>query len=150
MQLRDIMLVLHIAAAGVWLGANVMQAVVPGWLARQSTEAVVGWYRVAGGLSKKFYAPVAILILITGVVMVLLDDSYSFGSLFVTIGFGMIVVGALVGMFVFDPGSEAAAAAVESGDEERIKAASARIATFGTIDTLLLLFTMTAMVLRWM
>jgi len=148
-EIRDIMIVLHIAAAGVWLGANVMQAVVPGLAARQSTEAVVGWYRVAAGLSKRLYTPAAILILITGVVMVLLDDSFSFGSLFVTIGFGMVVIGALFGMLVFDPGSEAAATAVESGDQSRIKAVSSRIAMFGTIETLLLLFTMTVMVLRW-
>lgn len=150
MQLRDIMLVLHIGAAGIWLGANVLQAIVPGLAARQGTEAVAGWYRVAGSFTRRLYVPVAIVILTTGVVMVLLDDSYSFGSLFVTVGLGMVVVGALLGMFVFEPGSEAAATAVESGDQSRIKAASARITTFGTIDTLLLLFTMTAMVLRWM
>jgi hypothetical protein len=144
------MLVLHIAGAGVWLGANVMQLVVPGMAARQSTEAVVGWYRVASSLSKKLYTPVAIVVLTTGVVMVLLDDSFSFGSLFVTIGFGMVVIGALFGMFIFDPTSEAAASAVETGDLGKVRAASSRIATFGTIDTLLLLFTMTAMVLRWM
>lgn len=150
MELRDILLVLHIAAAGVWLGANVMQAIVPGMAARQSTAAVAGWYRIAGGLSKRLYTPLGIVILLTGVVMVLLDDSFSFGSLFVTIGFAMIVIGALLGFFVFDPGSEAAAEAVESGDRERIRAAVRRLTTFGTIDTILLLFTITAMVLRWM
>jgi hypothetical protein len=149
MELRDIMLVIHIASAGVWLGANVIQAVVPGLATRHGLEVVAGWYRVAGQLSKKLYMPASILILVTGIVMVLQDDSFGFGSLFVTIGFGMIVIGALLGIFVFDPGSEAVAEAVESGDRSRIKAATARIATFGTVDTLLLLFTMTAMVLRW-
>jgi hypothetical protein len=149
MELRDIMLVIHIASAGVWLGANIIQAVVPGLAARQGVEVVAGWYRVAGQLSKRLYMPASILILVTGIVMVLQDDSFGFGSLFVTIGFGMIVIGALLGIFVFDPGSEAVAEAVESGDQSRIKAATARIATFGTVDTLLLLFTMTAMVLRW-
>jgi len=149
MELREIMLVLHIASAGVWLGANVIQVVVPGLAARQGVEVVAGWYRVAGQLAKRLYMPASILILITGIVMVLQDDSFSFGSLFVTIGFGMIVIGALLGIFVFDPGSEAVAVAVESGDRSRIKAATARIAKFGAVDTLLLLFTMTAMVLRW-
>jgi hypothetical protein len=51
-------------------------------------------------------------------------------------------------VFVFDPGSEQAAQAIEAGDEPRIKAAKGRIATFGTVDTLLLVFTITAMVLR--
>lgn len=149
MELRDIMLVLHIVAAGTWLGANVLQAMVPGMAAKQSVEAAAGWFRVAGQLSKRLYMPAAILILITGIVMVLQDDSYAFENLFVVVGFGMIVLGAVLGIFVFDPGSKAAAEAVESGDESRIKATSSRLATFGAIDTLLLLFTITAMVLRW-
>jgi hypothetical protein len=66
----------------------------------------------------------------------------------VTIGFGMIVVGALLGIFVFGPGGDAAADAVESGDQSAIRAAVARITRWGLIDTLLLLFTITAMVLR--
>ncbi len=149
MELRDVMLVLHIAGAGTWLGANIIQAVVPGLAAKQNAETSAGWFRVAGQLSKRLYMPASILILISGVVLVLQDDSYSFGSLFVTVGFGMIALGAVLGIFVFDPGSKTAAEAIESGDRSRIKAATSRIATFGTIDTLLLLFTMTVMVLRW-
>jgi hypothetical protein len=116
--------------------------------AKQSAEVAAGWFRVAGGLSKKLYMPVAVVILITGLVLVLQDDGFSFGSSFVIIGFGMILVGALLGVFVFDPGSEQAAQAIEAGDEARIKAAKGRITTFGTVDTLLLVFTITAMVLR--
>lgn len=116
--------------------------------ARQNAAVVAGWYRVAGQLSKKLYMPAAVVLVITGIVMVLQDDAYGFGSLFVTIGFAMIVVGALLGSFVFDPGSRAAAEAVESGEQSRITAAVRRLVTFGTIDTLLLLFTITAMVVR--
>lgn len=126
-----------------------IQGVVPGLAARQSVEAASGWFRIAGQLSKKLYMPASILLLITGIVMVTLNDSYAFEDLFVVIGFGMIVVGALLGIFIFDPGSRIAAEAVESGDQARVKAATSRLALFGTIDTLLLLLTITAMVLRW-
>lgn len=148
MEFRDILLVLHVAGAGTWLGANVIQAVVPTRMARQGSEAVTGWYLVAGGLTRVLYIPAAILILVTGVLLVLGDDNYGFGSIFVTIGFGMIIVGGLLGRFVFDPGSKVAAAAIESGEASRIKAAASRLAAWGTADTVLLLFTMTAMVLR--
>lgn len=143
------MLIVHIAAAGAWLGANVIQGLVPGLAARQGVEASAGWFRIAGQLGKRLYMPASILLIVTGSVMVVQDDSYAFEDLFVVVGFGMIVVGALLGIFVFDPGSKAAAEAVESGDRQRIKAATSRLATFGTIDTLLLLLTVTAMVLRW-
>jgi hypothetical protein len=92
--------------------------------------------------------PAAILILATGIWMVLLVDAYGFGTLFVTIGFGMILVGALLGIFVFDPASERAADAIESGDQEAARSATGRVAAFGVLDTVLLLFTITAMVLR--
>ncbi len=35
MDVRDIMLVLHIAGVGAWLGANVVQAMVPTMAAKQ-------------------------------------------------------------------------------------------------------------------
>jgi hypothetical protein len=103
---------------------------------------------VAAKLSSRLYMPAAILILATGIWMVLLEDAYGFGTLFVTIGFVMIVIGALLGIFVFDRGSQQAASAIEAGDQSAVKSATGRIAAFGVLDTVLLLFTITAMVLR--
>ena len=148
MSYGEILLVLHIAGAGTWLGANVVQAVVPPISARQGTEALAGWYRTTTVMSTRLYVPAAILILVTGVLMVLDNEAYGFGTLFVTIGFGMILVGALLGQFVFGPGGEAAAEAVESGDGTAIRKAVGKITRYGLIDTILLLFTITAMVLR--
>ncbi len=148
MSYREILLIFHIVGAGTWLGANIVQAVVPPIAARQGEVALAAWYRISTNLATRLYIPAALLILLTGVLMVLDSEAYGFGTLFVTIGFGMIVVGALLGQFVFGPGGEAAAAAVESGDGTRVKNAVARLTRFGLIDTLLLLFTITAMVLR--
>jgi uncharacterized membrane protein len=148
MELRDVLLILHIAGAGTWLGANVVQAMAPSLAAKHGPAAQAGWYRVAAKLASRLYMPAAILILATGIWMVLLVDAYGFGTLFVTIGFGMILVGALLGIFVFDPASERAAAAIESGDQEAARSATGRVAAFGVLDTVLLLFTITAMVLR--
>ena len=148
MTYREILLVLHIAGAGTWLGANVVQAVVPPLAARKSAAVLAGWYRITSALATRLYVPAAILILITGVLLVLEIDAYGFGHLFVTIGFGMIVVGALLGQFVFGPGGDAAADAVESGEPGAIRTTVGRLTRFGLIDTLLLLFTITAMVLR--
>jgi hypothetical protein len=148
MELRDVLLILHIAGAGTWLGANVVQAMAPSLAAKQGPGAQAGWYRVAAKLSSRLYMPAAILILGTGIWMVLLEDAYGFGTLFVTIGFVMIVVGALLGIFVFDRGSERAAEAIEAGDQTASRSATGRLAAFGVLDTVLLLFTITAMVLR--
>jgi hypothetical protein len=148
MELRDVLLVFHIAGAGTWLGANIIQAVVPAAIAGQGSEAEAAWYRVAGGLSRRLYMPAAILILITGIWMVSISDIYTFGSPFVGIGFVAIVIGALLGILVFGPGSTNAAEAIVSGDGAAIKATKGRLTLFGVIDTLIILLTITAMVLR--
>ena len=139
MELKDVLLILHIAGAGTWLGANVVQAMAPSLAARQGPAAHAGWYRVAAKLASRLYMPAAILLLGTGIWMVLLVDAYGFGTLFVTIGFGMLV---------FDRGSERAATAIDGGDQAAIRSATGRVAVFGVLDTVLLLFTITAMVLR--
>lgn len=149
MSLRDVLLIFHIAGAGVWLGANVIQAVVPGLMARQGRDAAVGWYRVAARLGNRVYIPASLVILASGVLLVLRADEYGFGSRFVTVGFAMIVVGAVLGFVVFESGSERAAEAMEAGDSGRIRAAVSRLAAFGALDTVLLLLTITAMVTRW-
>ena len=93
--------------------------------------------------------PAAILILFTGIFLVLQSNSlYSFGSLFVSIGFVTIVIGALLGIFIFGPVSTRAADAIDAGDEASTKAATSRLAAFGVIDTLLVLTTITVMVLK--
>ncbi len=148
MELSQILLVLHIAAAGTWLGANVVQAVVPSMAAKQGSQAAAGWYRVTADLSSKLYMPVGIVVAATGIWMVLDSESYGFADLFVSIGFAVIIIGALLGKFVFEPGAERAALAIESGDQAAIKSAAGRMATFGTVDTLLVLFAIVAMVVK--
>lgn len=143
------MLVLHVAGAGTWLGANVVQAVAPPLAARQGEAGMASWYRITSGLSSRLYMPAAIMILVTGIFLVLESDAYGFDSLFVGIGMGMIVIGAALGMVVFGPGGHRTAEAIESGDAARARSAQARIAGFGILDTVLLLFTITVMVLRW-
>jgi len=148
LEVRDLLLVLHIAGAGTWLGANIVQAVVPSLAFKQAGAAASGWYRIAGRLSTVLYMPAAIVIVLTGIVLVLQSEIYSFGTLFVSIGFATIVIGALLGIFVFGPVSTKAADAIDSGDEAGTKAATSRLATFGAIDTLLVLTTITVMVLK--
>lgn len=148
MTYRDILLVLHIAGVGTWFGANIVQAMVPPAAARIGTTTLAGWYRLTSVLARRLYMPAAILILITGVLLVLQSDGYGFDSTFVTIGFAMIVVGAVLGIVVFGPGGDAAADAVESGEQSAIRSAVARITRWGVVDTLLLLVTITVMVVR--
>lgn len=147
MVYRDILLVLHIAAAGAWLGANLMQAIVPGLLGPVS-PAAASWFRTTEKLSTRFYIPVAVTILVTGILLVLNSDAYGFGSVFVSIGFVTIVIGAVLGSTVFGPKSEAIAAAIDAGETDRANKLRGTVGSFGILDTLVVLFTIYAMVSR--
>lgn len=145
MAYRDILLVLHIAGAGAWLGANVMQAILPGLLGPTS-PAAASWFRATEKLSGRFYIPVGVTVLVTGILLVLNAEAYGFGSVFVTIGFVAIVIGAVLGSTVFGPKSAAIAEAIENGDEDLANSTRETTGRFGALDTLVLLFTIYAMV----
>lgn len=148
MELRDLMLILHIAGAGTWLGANVVQMVVPRMALAQDPVVAAGWMRIGSALSRLVYMPASMLILVTGIVMVLQSPVYTFASVFVLVGLAVIVIGAVLGIVVFGPGADRAAAAIESGDQSRIKTVTGRLAGFGALDTLLILTAIAVMVLR--
>lgn len=149
MTLSDTLLLLHIAAAGTWLGANIVQAVVPGLGRSESPSFNAGWLRIAAKLGTRLYMPVAILILGTGVGLVLTSDgAYEFSDLFVSIGFTVVIIGAVLGSAVFSPTGMKTAEAFERGDEAAARAGTRRLAGFGVLDTLLILLAILVMVLR--
>lgn len=145
MVYRNILLVLHIAAVGAWFGANLMQMIVPGLLGPVS-PAAASWFRTTEKMAGRFFIPAAVTILVTGILLVLDSEAYGFGSVFVSIGFVAIVIGAVLGSTVFGPKSVAIADAIDSGETDRANKMRGTVGSFGILDTLILLFTIYAMV----
>jgi hypothetical protein len=145
MLYHDIILVLHISAVGAWLGAHLIQAIMPGIFGTEG-QAAATWFRATEALSGKFYIPVGVTVLITGILLVLDSEVYGFGSVFVTIGFVAVIIGAVLGSTVFGPRSRAIAEAIDAGDQTSATAALRTTGMFGTLDTLILVFTIYAMV----
>lgn len=145
MAYHDILLVLHIAAVGTWLGANIIQALVPGLLGPTS-PAAANWFRATEKLSGRLYIPAGVTVLVTGILLVLDSDLYGFSSVFVSIGFAAVIIGAVLGSTVFGPKALAIANALDSGDTALAESTRARTGQFGILDTLVLLFTIYAMV----
>ncbi len=148
--MRTFLLVVHILAAGAWIGANVTQVVVTPRVSKMGGAAAATWMRSTVTMGRVLYTPAAILSLITGVALVIRSNSpYEFEQAFVVIGFVMVVVGAFLGMRIFGPQGEAAADAFEAGDPDRARAIVSRVLGFGYLDSVLLLVTVTAMVAKW-
>ena len=99
-------------------------------------------------LGKILFSPAAILVLVTGVWMVLIEDAYEFEQAFVVIGFIAVAVGAFLGTRVYGPTGSDIADLHESGDSTRADERHRRIATLGLGEIALLLFTVWVMVSR--
>lgn len=143
--MTDVVLWLHIVAASAWLGANVVQAVVPPLLADGGPLVKATWARTVVGLGRRIYNPAFVVLLITGIELVR-SLNYSYGDLFVLVGIGVVIVGGALGGMVFAPSGRSLADAIEAGDDGAAQRLASKIRTFGILDTVLVLFTIYAMV----
>lgn len=147
--MRDTLLIIHIVAVSLWLGGSVMNGLLNVRLASTgnlSAQAVLA--RVEENLGTTFYAPVAILTLLTGIGLVLGDEAYSFGDVFVSAGFLAIIVAAVLGPTKFTPLGERMAEAFEAGDAEAGQAASREISRWSALDVGLILIALALMVIK--
>ena len=133
----------------VWLGGNVVLAFAGPRNAAAPTEARLWWAQTQGAMARVLYNVAGILVLVTGVGLVLDNEVIEFSDTFVSIGFLAVIIGAVLGMAVFGPGSRKLTAAIESGDEATEKSLNSRLAVFGLLDTLVVVFTIAAMVGAW-
>lgn len=144
------LLVIHILAAGAWFGASVVQFYVSPRLNKRGGAAAAAWQNMILGMGKTVYPIAAVTLLVTGFGLIgVSNDAFGYGDTFVIIGIAMVVVGAVLGIVVFGPSAEGAAAAFESGDDQRGVALANKAAPFGALDTVLLIFTIVVMVNRW-
>jgi len=146
---RNTLLVLHIVAVAVWLGSNIFQLSVGRRFAAEGGAPAASWMASTVVMGRNLYGPAGVLILLTGVGLVLNGSAYSFGSGFVSVGFAVIIIGIILGVRVFGPAGEEAAAEFAAGNDARGREVFGRIATFGYIDTALVVLAVVAMVTKW-
>lgn len=147
--MRVLLLVIHIAAVGTWLGANVAQVASTGRLTAGGGKIAAAWMDTTVLWGRILYMPASIIILATGIGLVLDNDSYEFSQAFVSIGFAAVIIAAVTGMVVFAKGGEQASTGFNSGDDAAGHAAVKRMMPWGIIDSAVLLFAIYAMVGKW-
>lgn len=143
-----LLLIVHIASAAIWLGGNFTQGVLAPHFARADATAAAAWHLGTVKMLRFLYMPAAILILITGILMVAGSTVYGFGTPFVSIGFLVVIVGVVLGMAFFGPLARKAAGFYESGDTAAVRPIESRIAVLGVVDTLLVLLAVVVMVIK--
>ncbi len=149
MTTRTLLLAIHIASVGGWLGANYLQLLLSRRFARGSAESAAAWTRHTIWLGERYYGVIGALIAISGVLLVI-DGDWSWSSGFIWVGVAVIVIGGVMGAAVFAPLSKRRLAALESGDTATAAQLLNRIVMFGALDTVLILLAVLAMVHKWM
>lgn len=144
----DFLLFLHIVAAGSWLGATLTQFVVTPALQKVGGAPAAAWMRQTVRMGRAIITPAAVVLLVTGFWMVIREAVYEFEQTFVAIGIIVILIGAFFGIRIFGPGGREVADLHEAGETAKAARAHQRLAMYGAIDAVLVLFTIWAMVTR--
>lgn len=148
MTTRTLLLTLHIASVTAWLGADILQYVIAPRLERAEPAVALAWTRVQVMLHDRYYAVVAVLILITGVLLVL-DGSWSWSSGFIWVGISAIVGGAILGGGGLGGLAKKRLAALEAGDAATVSTIAKRYLPLSLVVTALPLIALLAMVDKW-
>ncbi len=148
--MRDTYLIIHILAAGAWFGTNMVQVVVNPGINKKAPIIAAEWHRTLEGFLKRIYMPAAIIALVTGVLLLTVDNTpYEMSDPFVSLGFLTVIVGSALGMGFFGKQSRAAAAAYDAGDISGAAEIEKKISAAGLLDTFLIALTVVAMVSKW-
>ena len=144
---RTLLLALHIAAAASWLGADVVLHLISPRLRRDPATAL-GWARVEVFLHDRYYAIVAVVILVSGIALVQ-DGGWKWGSGFIWVGVAAIVGGATLGGGGLGGLAKRRVAALEDGDAAGAAAVDRPFRLIGLLVTALPVVTVLAMVGKW-
>jgi hypothetical protein len=145
---RTLLLAVHIAAVGAWLGANFVQLALSPRFGRGPADLAAAWTRQTIWLGERYYTAAGGVIAVTGVLLVL-DGDWSWGAGFIWVGVAVVLIGGAMGGLLFGPLAKRRATALESGDTADAEAAQARIIPLAVLDTALVLLAVLAMVHKW-
>jgi hypothetical protein len=99
-----ILLTVHILAASVWIGGGIYASVsYPRHAANGTLRGVVAVDQKLGSI---VFGTAIALLLLSGVGLVLMSDTFGFGHAFVLVGIGVIVVSSILEGTLFGPATK--------------------------------------------
>lgn len=147
--MRDLLLVLHIVGVATWLGANMVQFLSTKRLVAQGSQVAAAWTGMTLLWGRILYMPAAILVLITGTWLVIDSEWAEFSHTFVSVGFTVIIVSAILGMVVIAKTARRAISAFGAGDDAAGNAEINKLIPWAALDTVLIVIAIFAMVGTW-
>ena len=148
MSVRTLFLAVHIAAIASWLGADVMQHAMRHRWREEGPPAAEAWARMQFWLHDRYYAVVAGIILVTGILLVQ-DGEWGWSSTFVWVGMATIVAGATLGGIGLKGSAKKRLEALQANDIRAATEAERRALPIEIFLTGFVLVTVVAMVHKW-
>ena len=148
MTTRTMLLTLHITAIASWLGVDVAQHAMRHRWQKETSEATKAWARMQFWLHDRYYAVVAVLILVTGIALVQ-DGHWGWSSTFIWIGIATIVAGATLGGIGLKGLAKRRIDTLEAGDTQGAAAVERRALPIELLLTVFMLVSVVAMVHKW-
>ncbi len=147
--MRDFLLIVHIVGAGAWVGANLTQAVVGASFRDADAASSAAWARATARMATALYYPAGAFILATGIALVVDSSVYTFADPFVSLGLLVVLYGFASGWLLFRPKALRVAERLDANDRAGAAPDERVIFIAGAIDTVIIIATITAMVLKW-
>ena len=148
MTTRTMLLTLHITAIASWLGVDVAQHAMRHRWQKESPEAAKAWARMQFWLHDRYYAVVAVVILVTGVALVQ-HGHWGWSSKFIWVGLGTIAAGATLGGIGLKGLAKKRIDALEADDAAGGAVADRRSLPIELLLTAFVLVAVAGMVQKW-
>jgi uncharacterized membrane protein len=146
----ELWLAIHILCAVIWVGGGVSVHVLGRWTVRRGDpERIVAFNRDAVKLGYVFYAPLSVVLIIAGVLLVE-EVGYGYGDLWITLGFMGFLTSFVLGV-VYYPRAGRRYEQVATGDGPGSPAAQAvyrRTATVNMVELTVLLLVVVDMAVK--
>jgi uncharacterized membrane protein len=151
MTLYEVLLLLHIVAAIIWVGGGIATNVLGARLmGAGDATAMAGFARQVGWMGTRVFAPASLAVLGLGIAMVAENDAWTIGQLWIVVALVGIGLSAITGASFFGPESKRISAAIEArgAQDPEVRRRLGRIISLGRLDLLLLLLIVADMVIK--
>jgi uncharacterized membrane protein len=146
----ELYLAVHILCAVLWVGGGVSVHILGRWVAREGDpERMVAFNRDAVKLATVFYAPLALVLIVAGVLLVE-EVGYSYGDLWITLGFVGWIFSLALGLGFYPQQSRKIDAAVAAGGPTSADAQAGirRVLLFNSIEITVLVLVVIDMAIK--
>ena len=148
MSYYEVLLLLHIGAATIWLGAGFfLQMLILRAERSDDRELTRGIASNSGWFAQRIFIPASLAVLVLGILLTI-EGPWSFGDLWVVLGLAGYAVSFLVGILVIEPHGKRIHAAMAAGEQARAAGLIRRINAVSRLELVVLYLVVGAMVLK--